>query len=46
MEKKSAESLKGEDWFIEKLESGSGMLVETKFGNGITKNEDPDINGS
>jgi len=45
MEKKSAESLKGEDWFIEKLESGSGMLVETKFGNGITKNEDPDING-
>jgi hypothetical protein len=45
MEKKSPDSLKHEDWFMEKLESGSGALVETKLGPGITKNEDNPING-
>jgi hypothetical protein len=45
MKPKTPESLQYEDWFNEKLESGSGTLVETKLGSGITKNEDNPING-
>jgi len=48
MEKKSPESLKHEEWFIEKItnsEKGSGTIVETKLGPGVTKNEDNAVNG-
>lgn len=48
MKKASPESLKHEDWFIEKISNttkGAGTLVETKLGPGITKNEDSPING-
>jgi hypothetical protein len=45
MKPKSPESLQHEDWFNEKLTSGSGTLVETKLGQGVTKNEDNPING-
>lgn len=45
MEKKSLESIRHEEWFIEKVESGSGTFVETKLGHGYTKNEDNLVNG-
>jgi hypothetical protein len=45
MKPKSLVSLQHEDWFNEKLTSGSGTLVQTKLGRGITKNEDNPING-
>ena len=45
MKAKSPESLQHEDWFVEKLGSTSGTIVETKLGNGITKNDDAPVNG-
>lgn len=45
MNKTPLESLRHEDWFIEKLDNGAGTIVETKLGPGITKNEDKPVNG-
>lgn len=42
------DSILKNDSFMEKLENqakGSGMIVSTKLGEGITKNEDNPING-
>lgn len=44
MNKKSPESLQSEQWFLEKIESKGGTIVETKLGIGKTKNEDSPIN--
>lgn len=45
MKAQSPESLKHESWFDEKLNNGIGMIVETKLGPGITKNEDNPVYG-
>lgn len=43
----SLESLRNEEWFLEKINEskGSGTIVETKLGPGITKNEDKPVYG-
>jgi hypothetical protein len=46
MKKTSPESLLTEEWFLDKLSNdGSGTIVETKLGPGITKNSDVPVNG-
>jgi hypothetical protein len=45
MKATSPESLQHEEWFTEKLSKCSGTIVETKLGQGITKNEDNPANG-
>lgn len=45
---RTIESLLTEDWFIDKIKNsptGSGLHVQIKLGKGITKNDDPPVNG-
>jgi hypothetical protein len=48
LDNRTIESLMTDDSFMEKIRNspkGSGLHVQVKLGKGITKNDDPPVNG-